>query len=163
MFEIRDTIMIQAPIERVFALSTNVAIVQLTLGMKPVDAPESIVANSRVHWRGWKFGMPTEHHTLITGYKAPHPSGDWMKAFFQDSQAQGRFAHFHHDHFFTQHKREASTVLEDRVHFSLAWWMGSKLAERFLLAPYIRRLLWTRFALLKQLAEGEGWREYIAG
>jgi len=34
-FSARDSIVIHAPIERCFLLSTNVALVQKTLGMKP--------------------------------------------------------------------------------------------------------------------------------
>ena len=77
---IRESITIHAPIARCFALSTRVELVKETLGMDLVADPAPhyiasghIVAQSRVHWRGWKFGLPTHHHTLITGYTAPHP------------------------------------------------------------------------------------------
>ena len=158
-----ETTTIHAPIERAFALSTNLALVQQTLGMTLIGGPESgsVVADSRVHWRGWKFGLPTDHHTLITGFEVPHIDGDARKAFFQDSQEQGRFAHFHHDHFFTQMEDSDVTTLEDHVHFALPWYFGGALAERLLLAPHIRRLARKRFALLKRIAESNAWRQYI--
>ena len=35
-----------------------------------------VTANSRVVWRGWKFGLPTQHHTLITAYSPPNSTND---------------------------------------------------------------------------------------
>ena len=90
---VMESITIAAPIERVFALSTRVELVQQTLGMRLVESalPNTvsaghISAHSRVVWRGWKFGLPTSHHTLITAFAAPErqPTGE-VTAFFQDS------------------------------------------------------------------------------
>jgi ligand-binding SRPBCC domain-containing protein len=158
-----ETITIHAPIERVFALSTRLELVQKTLGMKLVSGPAagSIVAGSRVHWRGWKFGLPTSHHTLITGFASPHSEGNKREAFFQDSQERGRFAEFHHDHFFTQIEGSGETLLEDRVHFALPWFFGGGFTAQFLLAPYILKLARQRFALLKRVAESDAWRQYL--
>ena len=118
---IRESITIHAPIARCFALSTRVELVKETLGMTLVADPAPgyiasghIVAHSRVHWQGWKFGLPTHHHTLITSYADPHPAHlpelhseyeHQPVAWFQDSQAQGRFATFHHDHYFRESPR----------------------------------------------------------
>lgn len=147
--------------ERLFRLSTNIEIVQQTLKMKPIGAATFVAADSRVHWRGWKFGWVTHHHTLITAFEEPHVQDGWHMASFQDAQERGRFASFCHNHVFRQREGDTFTTLEDRVDFSLPFWMGGSLAERSLLAPYIRRLLQERFALLKELAEGEGWRLYL--
>jgi hypothetical protein len=167
------SITIAAPIERVFALSTRVELVRDTLGMTLTEssAPGSITAGhiaaqARVHWRGWKFGLPTEHHTLITAFAAPErqPTGE-VTAFFQDSQEQGRFAFFQHDHHFRESYDPASqqpiTTLYDEVRFTLPFGPLGRIAASLLLAPHIRRLAHRRFAMLKQLAEGEGWRTWI--
>jgi ligand-binding SRPBCC domain-containing protein len=169
---------IQAPLERVFALSTRVELVRETLGMALVDtdAPDHVIADgSRVHWHGWKFGLPTHHHTLITGFRAPHlaeiddpasPLAGNRVAWFQDSQEQGRFAFFQHDHYFREAPDEATgepiTLLHDEVRFALPFGPPGQLAATLLLAPHIRRLCRLRFQRLQSLAEGEGWRDWVS-
>jgi ligand-binding SRPBCC domain-containing protein len=170
-YTIRESIAIRAPLDRCFALSTNVDLVRRTLGMQRIGGVTSphVEANSRVVWRGWKFGLPTEHHTLITQFAAPHPGhiGDpaaefdgQSVAWFEDSQERGRFATFHHMHLFRQYRQDVR--LEDCVHFSLPFGPLGSIAGRWLVAPYVRRLMRARFDLLKRLAEGDGWQGYIA-
>jgi ligand-binding SRPBCC domain-containing protein len=167
------SITIAAPIERIFALSTRVDLVQQTLGMKLVagavpNAVTSghIAAHSRVVWRGWKFGLPTEHRTLITAFAPPErqPTGE-ITAYFQDSQEQGRFAFFQHDHDFREAYDPASqqpvTTLHDVIRFALPCGTLGCLAANLLLAPHIRSLARRRFAIIKQLAESEGWRKWV--
>jgi len=148
---------VHAPIERCFALSTRIELVQRTLGMNLIGGVTTghVTADSRVIWRGWKFGLLTEHHTLITGFDPPHNG----IACFEDSQERGRFASFRHEHFFRQ--RGGETELEDHVHFTLPFGPLGRLAARFIVGPHIRKLARQRFAMIKQLAEGEGWREWL--
>ena len=174
MTNVRESIRIHAPIDRLFQLCTNLALVEETLGMHPIDTgvpniltTGHIVANSRVVWRGWKFGLPTQHHTLITAYAPPNNSN---KAFFQDTQEHGRFAFFQHDHHFHQTPNPAQdpatntpiTELSDEVRFTLPFGPLGALAARLLLTPYIRRLCRKRFARLKSLAESEAWQPFVA-
>jgi ligand-binding SRPBCC domain-containing protein len=168
-----------APIERVFALSTRVELVKETLGMNLVASPGTvaaghITAHSRVHWRGWKFGLPTEHHTLITGFSEPHPAhtpeqqtpleGE-LVAWFQDSQEQGRFAFFQHDHYFRAAIDESTgnpvTLLHDEVRFRLPFGPLGAIAASLLLAPHIVALCRQRFDRIADLAEGEGWHQWL--
>ena len=148
-----------------------------TLGMALVetDAPNHFIADgSRVHWHGWKFGLPTHHHTLITGFSAPHlaeiddpasPLAGNTLAWFQDSQERGRFACFQHDHFFREAHDETTgqpiTLLHDEVRFALPFGPLGELAAVFLLAPHIRKLCAQRFERIRSLAEGEGWRDWV--
>lgn len=156
-FVITEHTTIRAPLQRVFALSTRVELVQRILGMKLMAGVTTghITTNSRVHWRGWKFGLPTNHHTLITAFQPPHND----TAYFEDSQERGRFATFRHEHFFQQHSEQ--TTLEDRVHFSLPFGPLGRFAATLILAPHIRKLARQRFAMIKDLAETEAWREWI--
>lgn len=140
---LRDSIFVAAPIERCFDVSTRIDLVQVTLGFTPEPATGNVSAGSRVRWRGRMFGIMHEHHTLITAFEPPF--------LFRDSQERGRFAAFHHDHRFRE--TEGGTVMEDAVHFSLPWWMGGFIAERWLMARVIRRLLRSRLELLKHVAE----------
>ena len=148
---------IHAPMERCFALSTRVELVRETLGMSLVGGVTSgfIEADSRVIWRGWKFGLPTEHHTLITRFEPPQDG----RAMFQDTQERGRFAFFQHDHFFAE--ENGATVLHDEVRFALPFGALGRVAAKWLLAPHIRKLAAQRFARIKELAEGEGWRAWV--
>lgn len=155
-----ERITIRAPLERCFALSTRVELVQKTLGMRLVGGMTAgnVGANSRVVWRGWKFGLPTSHHTLITAFEAPDSRSGVKEAMFEDSQERGRFASFRHVHLFEQVGED--TTLTDRIHFALPFGVLGKLAAEFLLAPHIRRLAQERFVMIKTLAEGDGWREW---
>ncbi len=158
MFRIRDSILIEAPIERCFALSTSVEVVAVTLEMRPVEGRLGgmIVAEDRLLWRGWKFGLPQMHETLITGFRPPEGGA---AGFFQDTMGRGRFARFQHDHHFQQ--TEAGTLLEDELRFSMPLGWAGALVGRWLMVPYIQGVMGRRFRLLKKLAEGDGWREYL--
>ncbi len=167
---ITESATVNAPIARVFALSTRIELVRETLGMKLVAQPGTltsghIVLGSRVHWRGWKFLLPTEHHTLITGYSEPHLEANGLTAWFQDSQEQGRFAFFQHDHHFRETLDPATqqpfTQLHDEVQFTLPFGPLGRLAAILLLAPHVRKLCRKRFARVKALAEGNGWRDFV--
>ena len=171
MHIVRETVLVHAPIQRLFQLSTSLALVQQTLGMTPTGANGSltsghVVANSRVIWRGWKFGLPTEHHTLITAFIPPHEHLSRIghhditaEAFFQDTQERGRFAFFQHDHHFAEFLDPTTsaplTELRDEVRFTLPFGPLGRIAARLILQPHIRRLCRQRFALLKNLAESE--------
>jgi ligand-binding SRPBCC domain-containing protein len=153
MFVIKDVTHIRAPIDRCFLLSTSIDLVALTLGMKPVAGKTSglIQSGDRLTWRGWKFGLPQSHETLITQYHRP--------SFFQDTMASGRFRAFAHDHEFTE--MDGHTLLKDTVRFSLPFGPAGKLVARYIMVPHIRGLLQRRFHLLKRIAESEEWRQYL--
>ena len=155
MHTIRATTNIDAPIERCFLLSTHIDTVRETLALTPVDGRTHghVVNGDRVVWRGWKFGLPQVHHTLITGYTFP--------TFFQDTQEKGRFAHFQHDHHLLA--SGTATELHDEVRFALPFGALGRLVARLILIPHIEGLLRKRFALLKRLAETEAWRDVLAG
>ena len=180
MFIVRESVLVHTPLERLFQLSTNLALVSQTLGMTAAEtdatgclASGHVIANSRVVWRGWKFGLPTQHHTLITAFIPPHPhlprigpDDITAEAFFQDTQERGRFAFFQHDHHFVEFTdpttSEPITELRDEVRFTLPFGPLGRVAALLLLKPYIHRKCRKRFVLLKKLAEGEGWRKFVS-
>ena len=133
----------------------------MTLGMHPVAAESKrsaglIEAGDQLVWRGWIFGLPQMHETLITGFDRPN--------FFQDTMGRGRFQSFHHDHQFTAEaavEGRPCTLLEDVVHFALPLGVAGAAVGRLVMVPHVRGLVKRRFALLKRIAEGEEWRRYL--
>lgn len=158
MFTLRDSILIHAPIERVFALSTSVAIVERELGMHPAPGGRTsgrVMAGDTIRWRGMQLGFPNYHVSLIVPetWKPPH--------FFQDRMIAGRFKSFEHDHRLTE--TAEGTRLDDEVRFSMKLRWGGALTGKLIVAPHIRKLMRRRFRLLKRIAESDEWHQYIPG
>jgi ligand-binding SRPBCC domain-containing protein len=75
---------------------------------------------------------------------------------------RGRFATFQHDHHFSA-TEDGGTLLQDELRFSMPFGAAGALVGAVIMVPHIEGLLRRRFALLKQLAEGDGWRDYLPG
>lgn len=160
---IRESSRVAAPLDRVFALSTSVPLVERTLGFRAVEGVTTghVIMGSRVLWKGWLFGLPQRHLTLITGYAAPHRDADGVeRASFQDTQEAGRFRSFHHDHRMTAIDR-STTLLEDEIHYTLPFGVAGWVVARFVMQPFIAKTLRSRFLLLQRTATGEDWRRYV--
>ena len=154
LFTLQDEVLVRAPIERCFLLSTSVALVQRELGMKPVRGRTSglVIAGDTVRWEGWQLWLPQYHESLIEPFEPP--------VFFRDRMIAGRFASFQHDHNFIDRKN-GNILLMDEVRFAMPLGRVGALVGQTIMVPHIRDLMRRRFALLKQLAETEGWREYL--
>ena len=155
MFRVKESIHVNAPRDRVFLLSTSIVLVQQILGMKPVSGKTSglVVDGDQLLWRGWKFGIPALHETLITRYERP--------GFFQDTMGRGYFKHFQHDHTFEE--VDGQTLLVDTVRFSMPFGIAGRLAGKLLVVPHVAGLMQRRFELLKRTAEGSDWERYVQG
>jgi ligand-binding SRPBCC domain-containing protein len=170
-FTVTESATVNAPIARVFALSTRIELVRETLGMNPITQTGTLTSGhitlgSRVHWQGWKFLLPVAHHTLITGFAESHIEDNGLTtAWFQDSQEQGHFAFFQHDHHFRETldpvTQQPITHLHDVVQFTLPFGPLGSIVAILLLAPHVRKLCRKRFARIKALAEGNGWLDYV--
>jgi ligand-binding SRPBCC domain-containing protein len=156
LFTVSDSIHIHAPIERCFLLSTSIELVEQVLEMRPVEGSFRktaglVVEGDRIEWRGWVFGLPQVHESLITRYERP--------AFFQDAMARGRFKRFQHDHRFTE--IDGHTLVVDKVKFSLPFGGPGKVVARWVMVPHIAALLRRRVILLKHVAESTEWKRYL--
>ena len=153
MFRVKESIHVHAPRDRVFLLSTSIALVQQILGMKPVSGKTSglVVESDQLLWRGWKFGLPALHETFITRYERPQ--------FFQDTMGRGYFKRFQHDHSFEE--VDGHTLLVDTVRFSLPFGPAGHMAGKLLVVPHVAGLMKRRFDLLKRTAEGSDWERYV--
>ncbi|ADW70763.1 SRPBCC family protein [Granulicella tundricola] len=153
MFRLKESVHVNAPMDRCFLLSTSIELVQKTIGLKPVEGKTKglIVSGDQLIWRGWKFGIPAMHETLITGYDRP--------AFFQDTMGRGRFSFFQHDHHFAE--MNGCTTMWDIVRFSMPLGMPGKLVGKHIVVPHVLKLMLQRFELLKHIAEGSDWERYL--
>ena len=152
MFRVKESMHVNAPADRCFLLSTNIGLVQKIIGLKPVEGKTTglVVGGDQLVWRGWKFGLPAMHETLITGFDRP--------AFFQDTMGRGRFASFQHDHHFQE--VGGCTLLRDIVRFSLPLGFPGHLVGKYIVVPHVLQLMQQRFQLLKRIAEGPDWQQY---
>jgi ligand-binding SRPBCC domain-containing protein len=156
VFVVSDKIHVNAPIERCFLLSTHLDLVKRSLKMHVVSGESTrmtglIEGGDRVMWRGWMFGLPQVHETLITKYERPD--------FFQDSMERGRFKRFQHDHFFVE--VGGRTLLNDKIRFSMPFGSLMRPIAHMVMMPHISKLLRQRLELLKLVAEGEEWKQYL--
>ena len=153
MFRLKETMHVQAPIDRCFLLSTSIALVEQTIGMHPVTGKTTglIENGDRIVWRGWKFGLPAMHETLITGYERP--------TFFQDTMGRGYFRSFQHDHHFEE--VDGYTLLVDIVRFSMPLGALGKAVGKHVVVPHVLGLMLDRFNRLKRIAEGPDWERYV--
>jgi len=156
MLMLTETVLINAPIARCFALSCSIAIVERELRMHPTAGGRTsglVTAGDIIRWQGMQLGFRSYHVSLIVPdtWNPPH--------FFQDRMIAGRFRSFEHDHHLTQ--TPEGTRLDDQVRFSMKLLWGGNLAGRAIVAPHIRRLMHRRFHLLKRLAESDEWRQYL--
>jgi ligand-binding SRPBCC domain-containing protein len=153
VFRLKESMHVNAPLDRCFLLATSIELVQRTIQLTPVEGKTSglIVDGDRLLWRGWKFGIPAMHETLITRYSRPD--------FFQDTMGRGYFHKFQHDHHFSV--VDGHTLMRDIVRFSLPLGAAGKLVARRIVVPHVLDLLRKRFELLKRLAEGDEWRQYL--
>jgi ligand-binding SRPBCC domain-containing protein len=154
VFVIRDQLVVGAPIERCFALSTHLAVVEMTLAMRPVGGRLEgvVVGGDTVRWRGWKWGLRHDHESLIEAFDPPR--------FFRDRMIAGRFAAFEHDHQFTN-QEDGKVLLQDEVRFAMRWGAAGLMIGRTAVVPHVRKLVKERFALIRRMAEGQEWRGYV--
>lgn len=147
---------IRAPIERTFDLARSVdlhmdstahtgerAIAGVTSGL--------MALGQEVTWRARHLGIWQHLTSRITEFERPFH--------FRDSMVRGAFRRFDHDHFFVQHGE--ITIMRDVFDFQSPFGILGRVADRLFLTGYMRRVLRTRNALIKMVAETEQWRRYI--
>ena len=153
MFRLKESIHVDAPIERCFLLSTSIELVRQIIQLKPVKGKTSglIVNGDMLWWRGIKFGLPAFHQTLITRFERPE--------FFQDTMGHGYFKHFQHDHHFRF--VDGQTLMYDIVRFSMPLGAIGRTLGKKVVVPHVLDLMLKRFNMLKRIAEGPDWEKYI--
>ena len=153
MYTVKDSVHINAPLERCFLLSTSIDFAWRSFGLRPVSGKTSgnAVLGDTTLWRCWFFGLPQTLQVTVTAFEQPN--------LLQQTMDRGPFKQFQHRLHFAE--VDGRAFLHDKVHFALPFgWLG-KTIERRLVVPFVARLLRRRFELLKMVAESEEWRRYI--
>jgi ligand-binding SRPBCC domain-containing protein len=148
---------IAAPVERCFLLSLSMdlhvesaaqtnerAIAGVTHGI--IGAGESVT------FEGRHFGIMMRHTSVISRYDRPR--------FFQDAMTQGMFESFEHDHHFIEDGN--GTLMRDELRFAAPLGVLGVVAEVLVLRRYLAGFLIERNALIKKVAESEGWRRFVS-
>ena len=88
----------------------------------------------------------------------PPASADFRRV--RDTMQRGIFARFDHDHFFNEHA--GVTEMRDVFDYDAPLGPLGALAERVFLSAYLRRFLARRNHTIKQVAESDEWRRFLA-
>ena len=94
-----------------------------------------------VTWRAWHFGLPLRMTSRIT---AMNPTSS-----FTDEQIRGPFRYFRHEHVFIP--QGTGTLMIDRVAFAAPLGILGRVAERLLLADYLRKIIEQRNVYLASI------------
>ncbi|HEU4558458.1 MAG TPA: SRPBCC family protein [Longimicrobium sp.] len=157
MVEIRAETFIAAPRERVFDLSRSIDLHQRSTERTREQAVGGrtsglIGLDESVTWRARHLGVTQHLTSRITGYERPR----W----FRDEMVRGAFAWMVHDHWFDE--VDGGTVLRDSFRFAAPLGPLGRIAETLVLRRYMTRFLEERNAVIKQVAESDEWRQYLA-
>jgi ligand-binding SRPBCC domain-containing protein len=147
---------IRAPLERAFDLARSVDVHMASTAHTGERAVAGVTSGlmelgQEVTWRARHFGTWQHLTSRITAFVRPFH--------FRDSMVRGAFQRFDHDHFFSQ--RGELTLMRDVFDFEAPFGILGRIAGRLFLTEYMRRLLVTRNALIKTVAESDQWRDYI--
>lgn len=93
-----------------------------------------ISLGEEVTWRAWHFGLPLQMTSRITEMRIPD--------YFVDEQVKGPFRRFRHVHEFSQDS--SGTTMVDRIEFVAPLGLIGRMAEKFVLRRYLKRLIEAR-------------------
>jgi len=154
--EIKLSTVVLAPRERVFDLARSVDAHQASAKGTEERAIAGVTSglielNDEVTWEARHFGLRQKLTVRVTELDRPRR--------FQDVMVSGAFAKMVHDHEFFEHPD--GTLMTDRFMFSSPFGIIGRIVELLFLAGYLRRFIARRNAVLKTLAESDGWRRYL--
>ncbi|MFL6514039.1 MAG: SRPBCC family protein [Chthoniobacterales bacterium] len=150
------TTRVNAPMQRVFDLSRSVDLHTASTAKSRERAVAGVTSGlmslgQEVTWCARHFGVWQRLTSRITVFDPP--------VHFRDSLVRGAFRRFDHDHFFIQ--RGEITLMRDVFDFESPLGVFGRIADFFFVTGYMRRLLVTRNALIKQTAESDQWKRYL--
>jgi ligand-binding SRPBCC domain-containing protein len=150
------TTSIEAPIDRVFDLSRSIDLHSVSTERTSERAVGGVTSGligsgQEVTWRARHFGIWQHLTSRITAFERP--------IHFRDSLIRGIFRRLDHDHFFSD--QGEVTLMRDVFDFQSPLGFLGRIADCLFLQRYMRRLLVTRNAAIKNAAETDQWRRYL--
>jgi len=159
MVRLEERTVIGAPIDRCFDLARSVEVHlagNVHFGEAAVAAAGVtsglIGLGQRVTWRAKHFGVWQTLTSEIVAMNRPD--------YFQDKMIRGAFRSMIHDHFFRTLSPD-ETEMRDVFCFTAPMGILGRFAELAVLRRYMRALLNERNAVIRNIAEGSAWREYL--
>ena len=147
---------INAPVEICFDLSRSIdlhiistaktneiAIAGVTKGL--------IGKDEFVTWQATHFGIRQKLTTKITAYDPPFH--------FRDEQIKGIFKLLKHDHYFDSKDNRA--IMTDVFFYESPFGILGRFFNKIILNQYLKKLLWERNELIKEVAESGKWKQFL--
>lgn len=147
---------INAPVEICFDLSRSIdlhiistaktneiAIAGITKGL--------IGQDECVTWQAKHFGIRQKLTTKITAYDSP--------SHFRDEQIKGIFKLLKHDHYFDA--KDNRTIMTDVFFYESPFGILGRFFNKIILNQYLKKLLWERNELIKEVAETGEWKQFL--
>lgn len=153
------TILIEAPVERVFDLARSLDLHMHSTARTGEQAVGGVTSgllgpDQEVTWRAKHFGIWQHLTSRITIFEPPHH--------FRDSMVRGAFTRFDHDHYFERTGPDnAWTRMRDVFDFASPLGLLGRLADVFFLTRYMRNFLRRRNVMLREVAEDPRWQVYL--
>jgi len=161
MTELHTTVVIRAPIARVFDLARSIEVHVLGnihYGEQATAGTSSglMGPGESVTWRARHFFIRQNLTSAITSFDPP--------CYFQDTMLRGAFRSMQHDHHFRElPSLDGSPLTEMRDDFRFSAPLGPLgwIAERLILRRYMLKLLNERNTVIQQVAESDAWQKYL--
>lgn len=147
---------VAAPIDRVFDLARCIDLHTESMGSSQEKAIAGVTSGliglgETVTWEAVHFGVRQQLTAKITTFDRP--------VHFRDSMVKGAFRSMDHDHYFEI--GVDGTMMKDVFVYSSPLSFLGVIADRIFLEKYMTALLKERNAVIKEVAEGERWRDFL--
>ena len=157
MAVINLTTTIDAPIERCFDLARSIDLHMLSTSKTAERAVAGTTSGligegEEVTWEARHFGIMQRLSVRIESVDRPR--------YFVDRMLRGAFKSMTHRHIFREHG--TGTIMTDELEFEAPLGVLGRIFSALVLTGYMRRFLVERNVVLKQTAESDEWRRYLA-
>jgi ligand-binding SRPBCC domain-containing protein len=149
MITVQDSIIIDAPIEKVFDAERDISLHARTQEHRNERAIGGVThglinLGDEVEWEAKHFGVRQRLRVRITHMERPH--------YFRDEMIKGAFKKFSHEHFFTQ--IESGRIQKrDVLRIAAPWGPVGYIVEWLFLSRYMKRFLVEKNRSLKKIIE----------
>jgi hypothetical protein len=158
VFQVKEHVHVRAPIERCFELARSVELAGEMAGVQVTEngiarSHGQVQAGDHMIWKGWSFGLPARHESVVTRVEAPRA--------LEDRMVRGRFRRF--EQIQSLSEIDDHTLVTATVRFVIPRGLPGRLLARHLVIPSITRMLQRRMNLLKETAEGKVFANGLPG